>query len=267
MVSVTPSGGWVPAVIAGKTGIGLSQRAQSFVLTPAENPFNVIEPQRPQVTLTPTLCLRTASRTSFAVQGGDSQDQNLLQFFLNIVEFGMTVQESTEAPNFNTYRSGIRSASTTRSRAACSERLHAAVGAERPSGPRLSAEYQERTSGPINAIFFDQKHGTFWGARATTARTTASRGELVPNSEDQPMSLTFDELNRFYQEVMRPDIERVIDTAFQRESRPHRGAVFPVLIRFDRLLVGAVDFHLTGWSVGSGPGERPAKSSPRLSAT
>ena len=24
-------------------------------------------------------------------------------------------------------------------------------------------EYQERTSGPINAIFFDQKHGTLWG--------------------------------------------------------------------------------------------------------
>ena len=40
-MSVTPSGGWVPAVIAGTTGIGLSQRMQSFVLDPAENPFNV----------------------------------------------------------------------------------------------------------------------------------------------------------------------------------------------------------------------------------
>ena len=30
---------------------------------------------------------------AFAVQGGDSQDQNLLQFFLNVVEFGMTPQE------------------------------------------------------------------------------------------------------------------------------------------------------------------------------
>ena len=38
VVSVTPSGGWVPAVIAGRTGIGLSQRMQSFVLDPAENP-------------------------------------------------------------------------------------------------------------------------------------------------------------------------------------------------------------------------------------
>ncbi len=36
VVAVTPSGGWVPAVIAGHTGIGLSQRMQSFVLDPAD---------------------------------------------------------------------------------------------------------------------------------------------------------------------------------------------------------------------------------------
>src|SRR5262245_22904247 len=59
VVSVTPSGGWVPAVIAGKTGVGLSQRAQSFVLDASENPFNVIEPgKRPRATLTPTMALK-----------------------------------------------------------------------------------------------------------------------------------------------------------------------------------------------------------------
>jgi gamma-glutamyltranspeptidase / glutathione hydrolase len=36
------------------------------------------------------------------VQGGDTQDQNLLQFFLNVVEFNMTVQQSVEAANMNT---------------------------------------------------------------------------------------------------------------------------------------------------------------------
>jgi gamma-glutamyltranspeptidase/glutathione hydrolase len=44
LVAVTPSGGWIPAVIAGTTGIGLSQRMQSFVLDARENPFNVVEP-------------------------------------------------------------------------------------------------------------------------------------------------------------------------------------------------------------------------------
>ncbi len=106
VVSVTPSGGWVPAVIAGHTGIGLSQRAQSFVTDESDGPFNVIEPgKRPRVTLTPTLALKDGKPfLAFAVQGGDSQDQNLLQFFLNIVEFGMTVQQSVEAPNINSYQ-------------------------------------------------------------------------------------------------------------------------------------------------------------------
>ncbi|MGI8549005.1 MAG: gamma-glutamyltransferase family protein, partial [Gemmatimonadaceae bacterium] len=80
VVSVTPSGGWVPAVIAGHTGIGLSQRAQSFVTDAKDGPYNVIEPgKRPRVTLTPTLALKDgAPFLAFAVQGGDSQDQNLL---------------------------------------------------------------------------------------------------------------------------------------------------------------------------------------------
>ena len=106
VVSITPSGGWIPAVIAGKTGIGLSQRAQSFVLIAEENPFNVIEPGKlPRVTLTPSLALKDGKPfLSFAVQGGDSQDQNLLQFFLNVVEFGMNVQEAVEAPNINSFQ-------------------------------------------------------------------------------------------------------------------------------------------------------------------
>ncbi|MBA3671855.1 MAG: gamma-glutamyltransferase, partial [Gemmatimonadaceae bacterium] len=59
VVSITPSGGWVPAMIAGRTGIGLSQRAQSFVTDAKDGPFNVIEPgKRPRVTLTPTLALK-----------------------------------------------------------------------------------------------------------------------------------------------------------------------------------------------------------------
>ena len=55
-VSVTPSGGWTPAVIAGHTGVGLSQRMQSFVLDANENPFNVLAPgKRSRATLTPVL--------------------------------------------------------------------------------------------------------------------------------------------------------------------------------------------------------------------
>jgi len=166
VVSVTPSGAWVPAVIAGKTGIGMSQRAQSFVLTAEENPFNVIEPgKRPRVTLTPTLALEGGQPyLSFAVQGADTQDQNLLQFFLNMVEFGMTVQEATEAPNFNSYqfRSSFGVHESQPGRLTLNASMPAWVRTDlQRRGYQL--DYQDRTSGPINAIFFDRKHGTFWG--------------------------------------------------------------------------------------------------------
>ncbi|MDQ6886427.1 MAG: gamma-glutamyltransferase [Gemmatimonadota bacterium] len=166
VVSVTPSGGWVPAVIAGHTGIGLSQRAQSFVTDQRDGPFNVIEPgKHPRVTLTPTLALKDGLPfLAFAVQGGDSQDENLLQFFLNVVEFGMTVQQATEAPNINSYqmRSSFGAHESRPGRMLVATSLPLATReALRQMGYTL--ELDERTSGPINAIFFDRKHGTLWG--------------------------------------------------------------------------------------------------------
>jgi gamma-glutamyltranspeptidase / glutathione hydrolase len=167
VVSVTPSGGWVPAVIAGRTGVGLSQRAQSFVTDPAENPFNVVAPGRqPRVTLTPTLALKDGKPfLSFAVQGGDTQDQNLLQHFLNVVEFGMNVQEAAEAPNFNSYqmRASFGEHETQPGRLLLNDDTPPWVRKElERMGYTLT--FGERTSGPINSIFFDREHGSFWGA-------------------------------------------------------------------------------------------------------
>lgn len=166
VVSITPSGGWVPAVIAGRTGVGLSQRAQSFVTDPAENPYNVIAPgKQPRVTLTPTLALKDGRPfLSFAVQGGDTQDQNLLQFFLNTVEFGMNVQQAAEAPNFNSYqmRASFGDHEVQPGRLLLNEQTPPWVREElRRMGYTLT--FEERTSGPINAIFFDREHGSLWG--------------------------------------------------------------------------------------------------------
>lgn len=171
VVSVTPSGGWIPATIAGNTGIGMSQRLQSFVLDQKLNPFNVLEPgKRPRVTLTPALALKDGKPfLSFAVQGGDTQDQNLLQFFLNMVEFGMTVQEATEAPNMNTNQLWLSLGGTKtsdRKPKPGSIIVHNntpeyVIRELRKMG--YSVRTQDRTSGPINAIYFDEKHGTFWG--------------------------------------------------------------------------------------------------------
>lgn len=168
VVSVTPSGGWLPACIAGKTGVGMSQRMQSFVLDKKLNPFNVVEPgKRPRVTLTPTLAMKDGKPyIAFAVQGGDQQDQNLVQFFLNMVEFGMNVQESAEAPNFNTNQLYLSLGGEDRKPKPGSIMLNESMPPwvrKELTSMGYKIYYDDRTSGPINAIFFDWKHGSFWG--------------------------------------------------------------------------------------------------------
>ncbi|NTS39572.1 gamma-glutamyltransferase [Flavisolibacter sp. BT320] len=171
VVSITPSGGWVPATIAGNTGVGMSQRMQSFVLDSTLNPFNVVAPgKRPRVTLTPSMALKDGKPyLSFAVQGGDTQDQNLLQFFLNVVEFGMTVQRASEAANINSNQLWLSlGGSKTSDRQPrpgnilLQSNTPEAVREElKKMGYTLS--FTDRSSGPINAIYFDWKHGSLWG--------------------------------------------------------------------------------------------------------
>jgi gamma-glutamyltranspeptidase/glutathione hydrolase len=171
VVSVTPSGGWVPACVAGHTGVGMSQRMQSFVLDPSIDPFNVVEPgKRPRVTLTPSLAMKDGKPfLAFAVQGGDTQDQNLLQFFLNVVEFGMTVQEAVEAPNINTDQLWL-SLGGTKMDDRKPKPGNILLDINTPDFTRKELKqmgykltFGERTSGPVNAIYFDWKHGTIWG--------------------------------------------------------------------------------------------------------
>jgi gamma-glutamyltranspeptidase/glutathione hydrolase len=100
MFSATPSGAWIPALIAGDTGIPLTERAQAFVLTPG-HPNQIGPHKRPRITLSPTLALRAGQPwLAFSTRGGDWQDQTLLQMFLNVLEFGMNPQEAVEAPRF-----------------------------------------------------------------------------------------------------------------------------------------------------------------------
>ena len=166
VVSMTPSGGWIPTVIAGRTGIGMSQRMQSFVVEAADNPYNVVAPgQRPRVTLTPTLVMKDgAPYLSASVQGGDTQDQVLLQFLLAVADFGMNVQEAAEAPHFWSYQ--MRSSFG----AHTSEPGRILLRTDTPAWTRRSLqsmgyrlEFRDRTSGPINAIYFDRARGTFQG--------------------------------------------------------------------------------------------------------
>jgi len=166
VVSIVPSGGWIPVCIAGNTGVGMSQRMQSFVLDEAENPFNVLAPgKRPRVTLSPSIAtLLGRPYLSFAMQGGDMQEQNLLQLFLNVVEFDMNVQEACEAAHFTSYqaRASFEKHEAQPGRLTLNEQVPSWVRRELlRMGYRL--ELRPKTSGPISAIYFDWQHDTLWG--------------------------------------------------------------------------------------------------------
>ncbi len=100
--STTPSGGWLPSVIAGDTGIALTTRAQSFLLI-AGHPNELAGGKRPRVTLSPTIVTRGGKPfLALSTPGGDNQDQSLLQVLLDVLEFGMDAQAAVEAPRFQT---------------------------------------------------------------------------------------------------------------------------------------------------------------------
>jgi gamma-glutamyltranspeptidase / glutathione hydrolase len=99
LFAATPSGGWIGSspVVEG-LGFPLGTRGQMFYLD--ERHANSLQPQkRPRTTLTPSLALRDGKGwMAFGTPGGDQQDQWSLQFFLNVIDFGMDLQEALDAP-------------------------------------------------------------------------------------------------------------------------------------------------------------------------
>jgi gamma-glutamyltranspeptidase/glutathione hydrolase len=102
MMAATPSGGWIqssPVIPA--LGFPLGTRGQMFSLD-SEHPNCLMPGKRPRTTLTPSLVLKDGRPWMvFGTPGGDQQDQWTLQFFLNIVDFGMGLQEALDAPTFH----------------------------------------------------------------------------------------------------------------------------------------------------------------------
>ena len=99
MVAATPSGGWLGSspVMKG-LGFPLGTRGQMFYLN-SERPNALAPRKRPRATLTPSLVTKDGDPfMAFGTPGGDCQDQWTLQFFLNYVDFGMNIQQATDAP-------------------------------------------------------------------------------------------------------------------------------------------------------------------------
>jgi len=87
-------------LVAGDTGVVLQNRGALFSLE-SKHP-NVIAPRkRPFHTLIPAMVLKEGKPFfSFGVMGGDMQPQGHVQVLVNLIDFGMDVQQAGEAPRF-----------------------------------------------------------------------------------------------------------------------------------------------------------------------
>jgi gamma-glutamyltranspeptidase/glutathione hydrolase len=103
-VSFTPSlhANFGGKVVMGNLGFLLNCRGDYYSLVPGH--ANALEPgKRPRSTLQGTLVLKNGEL--FLVTGspgGDDQCMRTMQTFLNIVDFGMNVQQAIEAPRWST---------------------------------------------------------------------------------------------------------------------------------------------------------------------
>jgi gamma-glutamyltranspeptidase/glutathione hydrolase len=94
-------------IVAGDTGIVLHNRGNLFSFTPGHP--NLLAPRkRPFHTLVPAMVLKDKQPWfSFGVMGGDMQPQGHVQVLLNLIDFGMNVQEAGEAPRFRHFAGGL----------------------------------------------------------------------------------------------------------------------------------------------------------------
>ena len=85
------------------TGLVISSRGTQGRLT-SGHPLEVEPGKRPRLTPNPSLAFRAGKLfMAFGTPGGDGQPSAMPQVFLNIVAFGMTVQQAVEAPRFSSW--------------------------------------------------------------------------------------------------------------------------------------------------------------------
>jgi len=167
MVACTPSGGWIGSspVIRG-LGFPLGTRGQMFYLDPTR-PNALAGHKRPRATLTPTLVLKDGQpHMVFGTPGGDSQDQWTLQFFLNVVDFGMNLQEALDAPTVHSehFPSSFYPRTAYPGRLVCEGRIAKDVLAELERRGHVVAVVGDYVHGKPMGIRINRKHGIIEGA-------------------------------------------------------------------------------------------------------
>jgi gamma-glutamyltranspeptidase/glutathione hydrolase len=139
-------------VVAGDTGIVLHNRGNLFSLAPGHP--NLLAPgKRPFHTLVPAMVMKDNQPwLSFGVMGGDMQPQGHVQVLLNLIDFGMNVQEAGEAPRFRHSAAGLalESAISPEARFGLNQRGHSVIT-------------QIGMFGGFQGILFDRERGVMMG--------------------------------------------------------------------------------------------------------
>jgi gamma-glutamyltranspeptidase/glutathione hydrolase len=101
--SCTPSDTSRQAPVIPGTGLVPSSRGSQSWADP-NHPSSVAPGKRPRLTPNPALAMRDGKAfMTFGTPGGDVQTQAMVQTFLNVVAFGMDIQNAIEAPRFASY--------------------------------------------------------------------------------------------------------------------------------------------------------------------
>ncbi len=172
LFAATPSGGWLessPLIPA--LGFPLGSRLQVFNLEPG-HPNALASGKRPRTTLTPSLVTRDGRpHMAFGTPGGDQQDQWTLQFFLNVVEFGMDLQAAIDAPLVHTqhFPSSFYPHDTYPKRLVVEGRIPAGVRDELAARGHEVVTIGDWESGEVTAVRFDPETGLIEGAASPRA--------------------------------------------------------------------------------------------------
>ena len=139
-------------LVAGDTGIVLHNRGAGFSFDPTSH--NRLEGgKRPFHTLIPAMVFKDDKPwLTFGVMGGDMQAQGHVQVLLNLIDFGMDVQQAGEQPRFRHFENGLA--------------LESAIGAEVRKA--LEAKGHKLVSSPgafggYQAIMLDPASGALAG--------------------------------------------------------------------------------------------------------
>lgn len=158
--SATPSGAWLPAFVAGDTGIPISSRLQSALLERG-HPNELKPGKRPRITLSPTLVMKDGQPfAALSTPGGDNQDQALMQVLFNITEFGMNPQQAVEAARFETrhYVSSFSDHTFSPGSMTLEKRMGEALAAEmKRRGHRVEISDDFAPSAAPTIVIFDPK--------------------------------------------------------------------------------------------------------------